>query len=134
MKGCCPFCAKHIFPFLTFVHLSTKKILIYKNKYVCIQKLKYPRFNVDHRLKCGGRNISKFLGLYAMSYSSLVLYSGNLLWLRKAMRQEAVNFSHCLKVDWQLNIVFCTNYERKNPAYGRHQLSRPMRIVGPIQI
>ena len=22
----------------------------------------------------------------------------------------------------------------KNPAYGRHQLSRPMRIVGPIQI
>ena len=22
---------------------------------------------------------------------------------------------------------------RKNPAYGRHQLSRPMRIVGPIQ-
>ena len=23
---------------------------------------------------------------------------------------------------------------RKNPAYGRHQLSRPMRIVGPINI
>ena len=23
---------------------------------------------------------------------------------------------------------------KKNPAYGRHQLSRPMRIVGPIQI
>ena len=23
--------------------------------------------------------------------------------------------------------------EPKNPAYGRHQLSRPMRIVGPIQ-
>ena len=22
----------------------------------------------------------------------------------------------------------------KNPAYGRHQLSRPIRIVGPIQI
>ena len=22
----------------------------------------------------------------------------------------------------------------KNPAYGRHQLSQPMRIVGPIQI
>ena len=22
----------------------------------------------------------------------------------------------------------------KNPAYGRHQLSRPMRIIGPIQI
>ena len=22
----------------------------------------------------------------------------------------------------------------KNPAYGRHQLSRPMRIVGQIQI
>ena len=22
----------------------------------------------------------------------------------------------------------------KNPAYGRHQLSRPMQIVGPIQI
>ena len=22
----------------------------------------------------------------------------------------------------------------KNPAYGRHQLSRPMRIEGPIQI
>ena len=21
----------------------------------------------------------------------------------------------------------------KNPAYGRHQLSRPMRIIGPIQ-
>ena len=26
------------------------------------------------------------------------------------------------------------NIERKNPAYGKHQLSRPMRIVGPIQI
>ena len=24
--------------------------------------------------------------------------------------------------------------ESKNPAYGRHQLSRPMRIIGPIQI
>ena len=23
---------------------------------------------------------------------------------------------------------------KKNPAYGRHQLSQPMRIVGPIQI
>ena len=22
---------------------------------------------------------------------------------------------------------------KKNPAYGRHQLSRPMRIIGPIQ-
>ena len=22
----------------------------------------------------------------------------------------------------------------KNPAYGRHQISRPMRIVGPIQV
>ena len=30
----------------------------------------------------------------------------------------------------------CDSLERvqKNPAYGRHQLSRPMRIVGPIQI
>ena len=26
------------------------------------------------------------------------------------------------------------NILNKNPAYGRHQLSRPMRIVGPIQI
>ena len=25
-------------------------------------------------------------------------------------------------------------YNVKTPAYGRHQLSRPMRIVGPIQI
>ena len=25
------------------------------------------------------------------------------------------------------------NNTQKNPAYGRHQLSRPMRIVGPIQ-
>ena len=25
-------------------------------------------------------------------------------------------------------------FVRKNPAYGRHQLCRPMRIVGPIQI
>ena len=24
--------------------------------------------------------------------------------------------------------------KKKNPAYGRQQLSRPMRIVGPIQI
>ena len=24
--------------------------------------------------------------------------------------------------------------QEKNPAYGRHQLSRPMRIIGPIQI
>ena len=24
--------------------------------------------------------------------------------------------------------------ENNNPAHGRHQLSRPMRIVGPIQI
>ena len=31
----------------------------------------------------------------------------------------------------------CNDYGKgtiKNPAYGRHQLSRPMRIVGPIQI
>ena len=28
----------------------------------------------------------------------------------------------------------CTMVLAKNPAYGRHQLSRPMRIVGPIQI
>ena len=27
-----------------------------------------------------------------------------------------------------------SNEEKKNPAYGRHQLSRPMRIIGPIQI
>ena len=26
------------------------------------------------------------------------------------------------------------NNVKKNPAYGRHQLSRPMRIIGPIQI
>ena len=26
------------------------------------------------------------------------------------------------------------NTSKKNPAYGRHQFSRPMRIVGPIQI
>jgi hypothetical protein len=25
------------------------------------------------------------------------------------------------------------NTQKKNPAYGRHQLSRPMRIVGPIK-
>ena len=27
-----------------------------------------------------------------------------------------------------------SNTVKKNPAYGRHQLSRPIRIVGPIQI
>ena len=42
------------------------------------QKLKYPRFIDDHRLECGGRNISNFIFLYAMSYSSLVLYTVNL--------------------------------------------------------
>ena len=31
-------------------------------------------------------------------------------------------------------LAYDTGRERKNPAYGRHQLSRPMRIVGPIQI
>ena len=27
-----------------------------------------------------------------------------------------------------------SKFKLKNPAYGRHQLSRPMRIIGPIQI
>ena len=35
--------------------------------------------------------------------------------------------SHCLTF-WQRNV------QTKNPAYGRHQLSWPMRIIGPIQI
>ena len=36
----------------------------------------------------------------------------------------------------KVNIVstFFGKLLNKNPAYGRHQLSRPMRIVGPIQI
>ena len=29
---------------------------------------------------------------------------------------------------------FFHKYSQKNPAYGRHQLSRPMRIEGPVQI
>ena len=29
---------------------------------------------------------------------------------------------------------FISKITQKNPAYGRHQLSRPMRIVEPIQI
>ena len=24
-------------------------------------------------------------------------------------------------------------FHKKNPAYGRHQISQPMRIIGPIQ-
>ena len=35
--------------------------------------------------------------------------------------------------NWQKNRQIFKDY-LKNPAYGRHQLSRPMRIVGPIQI
>ena len=33
-------------------------------------------------------------------------------------------------------LFFCTTcfWIKKNPAYGRHQLSQPMRIVEPIQI
>ena len=34
---------------------------------------------------------------------------------------------------WRRLYLF-TNSELKNPAYGRQQLSRPMRIIGPIQI
>ena len=30
-------------------------------------------------------------------------------------------------------IIIIIEPSNKNPAYGRHQLSRPMRIVGPIQ-
>ena len=33
----------------------------------------------------------------------------------------------------QTLLMKITHYMNKNPAYGRHQLSRPMRIVGPIQ-
>ena len=33
----------------------------------------------------------------------------------------------------QVEFVDQNNLEAKNPAYGRHKLSRPMRIVGPIQ-
>ena len=117
-KGLLPLLCKtyfsicHICPFV-----NQKKILKLKIKYVCIQKLKYSGLNVDHWLECDGWNISKFLGLYAMSYSSLVVYTINLLSLRKAMSQEVVNYSHCLKVDWQLNIVFCTNYEREKMQF-----------------
>ena len=38
----------------------------------------------------------------------------------------------------EINIILLFNHTyyllNKNPAYGRHQLSRPMRIIGPIQI
>ena len=33
----------------------------------------------------------------------------------------------------QFRVSFAFTLLRKNPAYGRHQLSRPMRIVGPKQ-
>ena len=32
------------------------------------------------------------------------------------------------------NYVFELVFMSKNPAYGRHQLSQQMRIVGPIQV
>ena len=38
---------------------------------------------------------------------------------------QALSSQPLVVVDWQLI--------SKNPAYGRHQLSRPIRIVGPIQ-
>ena len=34
------------------------------------------------------------------------------------MSQEAVTYSHCLKVDWELNIVFCTNYKNNTILLG----------------
>ena len=43
-----------------------------------------------------------------------------------------------LKVNFSKNLIWEHHAKihslKKNPAYGRHQLSRPMRIVGPIQI
>ena len=39
------------------------------------------------------------------------------------------SFSHNIN-----SIAIKLRFSKKNPAYGRHQLSRPMRIIGPIQI
>ena len=42
---------------------------------------------------------------------------------------------HCLLLS-RTGLQFMANKQfriEKNPAYGRHQLSRPMQIVGPIQ-
>ena len=47
--------------------------------------------------------------------------------------------THMLKKNWSLirsgfnKIVFLLYLMVKNTLYGRHQLSQPMRIVGPIQ-
>ena len=36
-------------------------------------------------------------------------------------------------INWGKNVFSQPLLCKKNPAYGRHELSRPMRIVGPIQ-
>ena len=50
--------------------------------------------------------------------------------------QFYLHFEWTINAYPQLSIFYTdTSYKsQKNSAYGRHQLSRPMRIVGPIQI
>ena len=41
--------------------------------------------------------------------------------------------SQCNCMTKQHHLQELVNWREKNPAYGRHRISRPMRIVGPIQ-
>ena len=45
--------------------------------------------------------------------------------------RNKVHFTGPLFTDQRVTLVQC-NVEFKNPAYGRHQISRPMQIVAPI--
>ena len=46
----------------------------------------------------------------------------NIVW-----RHFLTNYLPTFFINWNFNV------ESKNPAYGRQRISRPMRIVGPIQ-
>ena len=58
----------------------------------------------------------------------------NINWNKKSLIRETSNLSTNADSRTDTILERLRDLSKKNPAYGKHQLSRPMRILGPIQI
>ena len=71
-------------------------------------------------------------GMYSLAY----LGGGLINWRRAGFMDH--HGIYIIGQYWSRDGFICQiwrwyGFDKKNPAYGRHQLSRPMQIVGPIQ-
>ena len=75
------------------------------------------------------RNFSDFLDKFRMKKNKS-MFSAKTFWTRKnfpGSNAPALPTYFCL-------CVYCIVMDIKNPTYGRHRISRPMRIIAPIFI